>query len=335
MARPASTLRYLPAADVEAAMPSPEERLALAETTLTALVEHAELPAKIGVHPRPNGSFAHAMPAFLRGPAADGSGDGLGIKWVAGFGDNARSGLPAINALVLLNEPTTGLPIAVLDGGPITAQRTAAVTGVAVRRFAPTVEGRSPKVALIGAGVQGHSHVAVLGHVLPGAELAIFDRNLDRAKALADRAGTGSGIAAASVAGSARAAVAGADVVVTAISFAAPAERQAMTLDWLAPRSLVVAVDYATLVAAEVARDAALFLVDDRGQFIVNRDAGAFDGYPDPAATIGEAILAGAPSPTEGRVLVTHLGVGLADVVFGLAILDRAERLGLGVNLPR
>lgn len=334
MARPASTLRYLPAADVEAAMPSLDERLELAETTLTALVEHAELPAKIGVHPRPDGSFAHAMPAFLRGPAADGSGDGLGMKWVAGFGDNGRSGLPAISALVLLNDPSTGLPIAVLDGGPITAQRTAAVTGVAVRRFAPTVEGRSPKVALIGAGVQGHSHAAVLGHVLPGAELAIFDRNLDRAKALADRAGAASGIAA-SVAGSARAAAAGADVVVTAVSFAAPAERQAMALDWLAPRALVVAVDYATLVAAEVAQDVALFLVDERGQFVANRDAGAFDGYPDPAATIGEAILAGAPRPTEGRVLVTHLGVVLADVVFGLAILDRAERLGLGVNLPR
>ena len=34
---------------------------------MTALVADAELPPKIGVHPRPAGSFAHAMPAFLRG----------------------------------------------------------------------------------------------------------------------------------------------------------------------------------------------------------------------------------------------------------------------------
>ena len=66
-----------------------------------------------------------------------------------------------------------------------------------------------------------------------------------------------------------------------------------MTNDWLAPDALVVAVDYATMVAAEVARDAALFLVDERGQFLANRDAGQFDGYPDPTATIGEAILDG------------------------------------------
>ena len=94
-------------------------------------------------------------------------------------------------------------------------------------------------------------------------------------------------------------------------------------------------VDYATYCAAEVARDAALFLVDDRGQFLANREAGQFDGYPDPTATLGEAILAGTPRPATGRVVVTHLGVGLADVVFGAAIVRRAEALGLGTILPR
>ncbi len=70
-----------------------------------------------------------------------------------------------------------------------------------------------------------------------------------------------------------------------------------MTNDWLAPDALVVPVDYATYCAAEVAATAALFLVDERGQFLANRDAGQFDGYPDPTATIGEAILAGTARP--------------------------------------
>ena len=65
-------IRYLSAADVLAAMPDIDERLALAERTMTALVADAELPPKIGVHPRPDGSFAHAMPAHLRGTEADG-----------------------------------------------------------------------------------------------------------------------------------------------------------------------------------------------------------------------------------------------------------------------
>ena len=50
---------------------------------------------------------------------------------------------------------------------------------------------------------------------------------------------------------------------------------------------------------------------------------------------IGEALLAGTGRPARGRVVVTHLGVGLADVVFGAAIVRRAEALGLGTMLPR
>jgi ornithine cyclodeaminase/alanine dehydrogenase-like protein (mu-crystallin family) len=325
--------RYLSAADVLAAMPDLDERLALAELTLTALVADAELPAKIGVHPRPDGSFAHAMPAFLRGADPDGRDDLLGMKWVAGFATNSERALPAINAVVILNDAATGMPSAILDGGPITAMRTAAVSGVAIRRFAPVVTGRAPRAALIGAGVQGRSHLAVLGRVLPGVALTLFDRDRDRAEALAAEARATAGIGSATLAPEARAAVRDADVVVTAASFGPV--RQVMTSDWLTDDALVVPVDYATYCAAEVARDAALFLVDERGQFLANRDAGLFNDYPDPTSTIGEAILAGTPRPASGRVVTTHLGVGLADVVFGAAIIRRAEALGLGTTLER
>ena len=324
--------RYLSAAEVNATMPPVGERLALAERTMTALVADAELPPKIGVHPRPAGSFAHAMPAALHDPT-DASLDLLGIKWVAGFPANHQAGLPAINAVVILSDPSTGLPRAILDGGSITAQRTAAVSGVAIARFGPAGLERAPRAAIVGAGVQGHSHLEVLGHLLPGVDLAVHDRHPDRANGLAEAARATPGIASAGVAASAREAVSNADVVITAASFTAPEHRQAMTGDWLAPDALVIPVDYATLCSAEVAREAALFLVDDRGQFLANRDAGQFDDYPDPGATLGEAILAGTPRPASGRVLVTHLGVGLADVVFADRILQRAEAAGLGTVL--
>jgi ornithine cyclodeaminase/alanine dehydrogenase-like protein (mu-crystallin family) len=163
-------------------------------------------------------------------------------------------------------------------------------------------------------------------------ELSVYDRHLDRAAALADEATRLAGIAAARGAATAIEATRQADVVITAASFAPAAERQTLTVDWLAPDALVVAVDYATYVAASVADAAALFLTDQCEQFLANRDAGNFDGYPDPASTIGEAILAGTPRPA-GRVLVSHLGVGLADLVFGDAILRRAEAAGLGTIL--
>jgi ornithine cyclodeaminase/alanine dehydrogenase-like protein (mu-crystallin family) len=333
MQRPVTPpLRYFSAADVVRAMPDLDTRLALAERTLVALVADAELPPKIAIHPRPEGSFVHAMPAHLRGPDPAGGADLVGMKWVAGYSTNNALGLPAISALVVLNDPRTGLPAAILDGGPITAARTAAVSGVAIRRFGPILT-RRPRGALIGAGVQGRSHLAVLAHVLPGVDLVVFDQQLERAESLAAEAGATDGIASAAVAVDARAAVDGADVVVTAASFGPV--RQVMTADWLGPDTLVVPVDYATYLAAAVARDAALFLVDHREQFLANRDAGLFEGYPDPSATIGEALLARMPRPTSGRVVTTHLGVGLADLVFADAIVRRATELELGVELPR
>jgi ornithine cyclodeaminase/alanine dehydrogenase-like protein (mu-crystallin family) len=328
-------LRYLTAADVAAAMPPLAERLALAERTMTALVADADLPPKIGVHPRPAGAFAHAMPAHLRDPDATGANDLVGMKWIAGFPTNGALGRPAIHGLVILNDPRTGVPTAILDGGPITAERTAAISGVAIARFAPAVGGRTIRVALLGAGVQARSHLDVLAHLLPGCDVALFDRHPDRATALAAVAERTTAIGGVNVTGTARDATEDADVVVTVASFAAPVDRQPLTVDWLGRDALVVAVDYATYVSAAVARDAALFIVDERGQFLANRDAGQFEGYPEPGLTIGEAILGATRRPASGRVLVTHLGVGLADLVFADAILGRAEAAGLGTMLPR
>ena len=87
-------------------------------------------------------------------------------------------------------------------------------------------------------------------------------------------------------------------------------------------------------VPASLAAGGGLFLIDDREQFLANRTETAFVGYPEPMATIGEAIRDGTPRPA-GRVLVSHLGVGLADVVFGDAILRAAEARGLGTILER
>src|SRR5690349_17862188 len=103
-------LRYLDRAAVEASMPPVEERLRLAELTMRALASGtAQLPAKIGISPRPADSFAHAMPAHLRASSTgtDATDDLVGIKWVLGFPTNNAIGVPAIHAIAILNDPTT------------------------------------------------------------------------------------------------------------------------------------------------------------------------------------------------------------------------------------
>jgi len=314
-------LRYLSSAEIDQCLPDVDTRLDLARTALSALSRGAaEMPPKIGVHPRP-GALLHAMPAWLR------DGDLVGLKWVSAYPGNKARGLPATNALVMLNDADTGVATWIMDGTRITAVRTASVSGVALRLLGP---GRVDRIALLGSGVQARSHVEVIGALMPDAELVLYDHHPERAEAVAAEARLAG--RSASVAHSALEAVGSAQVVITMARLGSMT--QVMTSDWLAPGTLVIAVDFATYASAELARSAGLFAVDDRDQFVALRASGRFDDYPDPSITLGE-LIDRAPATGDGPVLVNHLGIGLADVVFASAIARRALDQGLGMELPR
>ena len=76
---------------------------------------------------RARGRSRTRCPPGCRAPASDGSDDLLGMKWVAGNLANNDVGLAGIYGLLVLNDPVTTVPLAILDAGPITAVRTAAV----------------------------------------------------------------------------------------------------------------------------------------------------------------------------------------------------------------
>jgi len=313
------------------------------------------------VHPAEAGSFAHAMPALLRGETPDGSDALLGVKWVAGFPSNVAAGLPAVHGTTILSDARTGEPRAFIDAGALTAHRTAALSGLAVQRWGPR-PGDGATVALIGAGAQARSHLPVIAHLLPDANVVICDRDSARATALAheieagarpaappegaaatEEAATGSSAVGPGAPGLGQfrsirttrhppEAIAGADLVLTLVSFGPL--RQSIPEAGFTRGAIVVSVDYDMCVPASLAAGAGLFLVDHREQYLANRTETAFVGYPERVTTIGEAISAGMSRP-DGRVLVTHLGVGLADVVFADAVLRTAEELGIGTILAR
>ena len=320
-------LLHLAGPEVMAAMPPVSERLVLARRALRALGNGAQLPPKIGVHPRPHASWAHAMPAWVPGDAADGSGDLLGVKFVSGFPANATRGLPALHATLLVCDPLTGRPRAVMDAGPITVARTAAISGVVVATWGPASS--APIVALVGAGAQAEGHVEVLRSVLPGSRLRIHDRDAQRARALAGRATDTGSFLSATTSDSAATAISGADVVLTMVSFGP--DRQTGPADAFREAGLVIAVDYDMCLPSAVAQGAALFLVDEVGQFLDNRESGIFERYPDPGGTIGERLEGPGPA---GQLVVIHLGTGVADMVLGDAVLRIAEARGLGTTLP-
>ena len=106
-----------------------------------------EMPPKPGIHPRQN-CFIHAMPAYVQEVEA------AGLKWVSGFPPNTEKNLPYITGLLILNDPDTGIPIAVMDCSWITAMRTGASVGISAKYLAR----KESKIAgILGCGVQART----------------------------------------------------------------------------------------------------------------------------------------------------------------------------------
>ena len=124
-------LLYLSHADVAATDVGMPEIL---EALETAFREHGEgrteMPPKPGIHPGGGDNFIHAMPAYI--PALESAG----VKWVSGFPGNQGLGLPYITGLLVLNDPATGVPLAVMDCVWITGARTGAATALSAKYLA-------------------------------------------------------------------------------------------------------------------------------------------------------------------------------------------------------
>ncbi|MCD6374991.1 MAG: hypothetical protein J7L94_05650 [Caldisericaceae bacterium] len=102
----------------------------------------------------------------------------IGVKVVNIFKNNLELGLPAIHALIMLFDGSTGQPLALLDGERITALRTGAVCGLASRYLARE---DSHVVAIIGAGIQGRSLLEAMMAVRPIRKVLVIDKDLQRA----------------------------------------------------------------------------------------------------------------------------------------------------------
>jgi len=94
------------------------------------------------------------------------------VKLVNVIPENTQRGLPVIQGLMILNEGTTGVPLAVIHGSALTALRTGAVGGLAVKHLSPH---NSQSVAIIGAGVQGWHQALFACTVRPIKDLYVYD----------------------------------------------------------------------------------------------------------------------------------------------------------------
>jgi ornithine cyclodeaminase/alanine dehydrogenase len=316
------TITYLSRRDVESLGFTMAEIVAIVEAMFREKGGgRAQMPPKIDLHPSRDG-FIHAMPGFLpaRGVA--------GMKWISGFPANRERGLPYISGLIVLNDPETGLPTAVMDATWITAMRTGAATAVAARYLA-RVDSRT--VGIVACGVQGRSNLEALACVFELEHLVAFDVRRDAAEGFAEDVRERFGLDT-TVTDDVRDAVA-ADIVVTS----GPIRRTpspTIPAGWLRPGAFACPLDFDSYWRGDALAGAHKLATDDVPQMEHFRALGFFSETPHPYADLGEIVAGSKPGrESDDEITVSiNLGLALEDVAVGAAVLERAREQGVGTE---
>ncbi len=262
-------------------------------------------PVRTVVPVAAHGGFFATMPAYA---------GALGVKLVTFYPNN--QGVPTHLATIMLFKPETGEPLVTMDGRLITEMRTAAVSAVATRALARP---DASILAILGSGVQASSHLEALRLVRDVREVRVWSPH--NAPAFARRYGV-------QAAASAREAVTGADIVVTATSVTTPVLEGA----WLSPGAHINAVgatrpdwrelDDETLRRSRLYVDSREAAMQESGDVIA---AGSI------VAELGEVVAGtrtGRESP-EQITLFKSLGMAIEDVVTADLVYRKALAAGL------
>jgi alanine dehydrogenase len=258
-----------------------------------------------------------AMPAYS--PSA-----GLGCKLVTLFPHNTDR--PTHQAAIVLCDPDTGTPVALMDGTYITATRTAAAAALAARLLARS---DARVLAILGSGVQARSHAHAFAGVREWTEIRIAGRDPAKAEALAADLG-------ATACPSFEAAVRGADVVAATTHSAEPVVRA----EWVAPGAHVSSVGYnapgSELDPALVR--AATIVVESRDSSFAPPPGGApelADVDRASVAELGEVLNGsrrGRTTPVE-ITLYKSVGVAVQDLAAAALVLAAARERGTGLEI--
>jgi ornithine cyclodeaminase/alanine dehydrogenase len=282
-----------------------------------------EMPPKPGVHTMPD-AFIHAMPAFI--PALQSAG----IKWVSGYPENYKRGLPYITGLLILNDVETGIPYAVMDCSWITAYRTGAASALAAKYLARP---ESKMVGILACGVQGRTNLEALKVLFPIKRVYAYDIRPDVQQRYVEEMSARFGIEVIGVK-DAKQAVVNSDLVITSgpiLKHPTPTIQS----DWLQPGAFGSAVDFDSYWTGAALSQMDRISTDDHAQFQYYKSVGYFQTTPAPYADLGEIVAGlkpGRQDPLE-RTLAINLGLAMDDMAVAPEIYRRAKGLGIGTWL--
>jgi alanine dehydrogenase len=292
---------------------------------------NANMPQRTPIALPEKSGLALFMPAHIKDLGA------LGAKIVTVYHQNVQKHrLPAVLGTIILLDEETGFPIAIMDGGFITAMRTGAVSGVATKHMAR----HDASVGIIfGTGVQAFTQVLAVHEARPIRKLLVWSIDaVDVRKAFADRITQKTGIPVA-LAEEPAAGVRQADIVVLATSAAEPI----VDGSWFAPGTHINAVgshtpkmrelDSGSIQRSRVVCDLTEACKAEAGDFIMPAQAGEWS-WDKVAGNLGDVVLGKVPGRTSPGDITLFKSVGLAiqDVSAARAVYDEAVRQGIGTE---
>jgi ornithine cyclodeaminase len=302
-------------ADVEELLDLDELVDALAKAHEELSAGRVSMPSRVAAF-TPDGLLG-AMPGYV--PAA-----GLGAKLVTLFPGNTDR--PTHQAAIVLFDPETGSPSALLDGTYITEARTAGAAALAARLLARE---DATILAILGTGAQARSHAAAFARLRDWAEIRIAGRDAAKAEELAAEVG-------ATASASFEAAVRGADVVAATTHSPEPVVRR----EWLAPGAHVSSVGFpgrGSELDPAIVREATL-VVETRAA-LDPPPAGAPErqGLDASAvhAELGELVAGTRPgraTPSE-ITLYKSVGVAVQDLAAAALVVAAARARGAGLEI--
>jgi len=282
-----------------------------------------EMPPKPGIHTMPD-AFIHAMPAFISSMRS------AGLKWVSGYPDNSRRGLPYISGLLILNDVDTGIPYAVMDCTWITAKRTGAATALSAKYLARS---DSATVGILACGVQGRSNLEALACLFPLKRVYAYDVLPEASERYAADMRRKHGLEI-EVVKHPRDALVESDLVVTSgpiLKHPSPTIEK----DWLPLGAFASAVDFDSYWSGPALAQMDLLCTDDHAQFQYYKSQGYFQQTPEPYADLGELTIGKKPGRghSHERTMAINLGLAMDDMAVAPEIYHRARQQGVGTWL--
>jgi thiomorpholine-carboxylate dehydrogenase len=262
-------------------------------------------PVRSVIKVEPLGGFLGLMPALAP--------DGLGLKAVTFYPSNAQRGIPTHMATIFLVDPETGTPLAIMDGRLITEMRTAAVSAAATKLLAPP---DAKVLAILGSGVQAHSHFEALQLVRRFEEIRVWSPTQVHAERFAKEIGA--------TALSAEEAVRDADVIVTVTNSKTSVLRGA----WLKTGCHVNAIgacrpDWRELDDEAMAN---VIFVDSREGALKESGDVILSGAKI-YAELGEALAGKVPPRAHETTIFKSLGMAVEDVTAAMLVYRAAANL--------